>query len=624
MLFALRHAAGVVFLGSLFWATGYLIGALLRDVEVRALGSFLVRTTTGVIAWICLLFLCASVGLFRASVALPLAALVLAAAAGRIALRAKRSPPWPELRERLRARGAWHELALKLLAAALPSLILTAIFFHALSPHLGWDDDVYHLTLPKLYVAEGGFRRVPFNVYSNWPHAVELLFGLAMMVDDYVLAKLVHPFFLVLIVLAVFRICRHRTSRALAVFATLLVLGNPVLLFEAERAYTDIAFAFFLLVAVACAIEHLQSEACAPLALAGLCCGALAGSKLSGLAGLPCVLLIVLARRPFCFDRQRLRMIALCLVLPMIALAVPWYIKSYLYTGNPFYPFLFRFFGGVEWDAGLAEQFMNWQRSIGMGRSLHDYLALPLRVIVDGAPGYARFDGQVGRFWIVAVPLSMLGAWFVQSPRPYLFCAGAYFVFWALASQQLRFLIAVLPLLAIATSVAIAWICDRLRARAARVALGVALAAGASSVLLPILYPSCEQAVTEAKNLIRSGPLSRSAVVPEGYAFINANTPPTSKIMLLNTNHGFFLGREYVADSFFEASQMNSVVSQAKSEEQLAAILRQLGLTHVYVWQDEWGIPYPALLWSFLRDRHHAEVAYRCHDGYCTLYALRD
>ena len=59
----------------------------------------------------------------------------------------------------------------------------------ALWPRVSWDANVYHLTVPRLYVEHGGFRRIPFNVYSNWPLNTELLFVVASLLRDYVLGE---------------------------------------------------------------------------------------------------------------------------------------------------------------------------------------------------------------------------------------------------------------------------------------------------------------------------------------------------------------------------------------------------------------------------------------------------
>jgi hypothetical protein len=627
MLFALTHAAALGVLAALIYAGGYLVQSALPRLELLAFGTALTRMTLGAIAWIALLFALACVGAYRAPVVLPLAGvmLLLAAARGLRALQLSRGAGGLRLRLSLAGQGELRELVLRLLLWAVPSVWLLAVFFHTLSLHIGWDDNTYHLTLPKLYLAHGGFRRVPFNVYSNWPHATELLFGLTLMLQDHVLAKLVHTLFLALLVWAVYRICRQHTGRCAALVACLLLLGNDVVLFEAERAYIDIAFALFFVVAIAWADEYLRSKRISALVMSGLCCGALAATKLSGILGLVCVGAVLLAfHEPFLpREGKRLVRIGAALKLPALLLAVPWYLKSYLYTGNPVYPFLYEQLGGREWNAALGRQFYEWQHSMGMGRSLHDYLALPARVVLDGAHGYARFDGQVGRYWLVAVPLSLLVALVAKQGRSYLLAAVVYFVFWALSSQQTRFLIAVLPALAIAAAMT----CDALAslpgAKTARVVLHVLFVFGACYAVEPAFQASVERAVSEARALAEHGPGTRAEVVPEGYAFINAHTPKNAKVMLLNTNHGFFLQREYIADSFFEASQMNSVISEAHTQEQLGSTLAELGLTHIYLWRADWGIPYPKLLWRFLRNPRFTRLAYQCPQAACSLYELQ-
>jgi hypothetical protein len=622
MTFALMHAAGLAALASLFYATGYLLQTVIRGLEIAALGTVVVRIALGTIVWMYLLFGFASVGWFRALPVLPFAFAVLATAVARVALLPEAGPrAW--LRRLRAGPDQLSRVVQGFFLGVVPALILSAIFVHTLSLRIGWDDDTYHLTLPKLYLAHGGFRRIAFNVYSHWPHNVELLFGLAMMLHDYVLAKLLHTLFLALVVVAVFRLSRQHASGGAALLGSLLVLGNDVVLFEAERAYIDIAFAFFFLAAIAGAVEFSREGRGRALVMSGVCCGTLAGTKLSGLAGLACVLVLVLSARPLRLGHERLIFVAARLGLPTLLLALPWYAKSYLYTGDPLYPFLSRHAGGSEWSASLGQQFFDWQRSIGMGRSLLDYLALPLRVVRDGGRGYDHFGAQVGMFWLLAVPLSMAVSFRSRVVRPYLLCAGAYFVLWAFSSQQTRFLIAVLPPLAIATALSVDWIANHIPAGNGRRSFWLMLAIGACVALVPSFQPSLERALDEAKNLVSHGPADRSSVIPEGYAFIDAKTAPDATIMLLNTNHGFFLDREYIADSFFEASQMNAVLSKARSADDLSAILRRLGVTHLYVSQAGWGISYPRLLWRFLRDPRRARLAYQCRQKNCSLYQLQ-
>jgi hypothetical protein len=623
-VFALAHLGGVALLVALFYAAGYLLEAVARPPELPALGRFLTRATLGLIAWTYLLFALACLQLYRPAVVLPMAGLSLMAAIYRAARAIEGSlRAWCRRGAAglaLRARAAGADFAF----AALPAAVLLAIAALALSPNIGWDCNTYHLTLPKRYIQHGGFKFLSFNVYAQWPHNVELLYGLAMMVQDHVLAKLMHTTFLGLTVLAVFRICRHRGSRAAALVATLLVLGNEVVQFEAPLAYIDIGFAFFFLFAVACADEYLGSQDRRALVASGFGCGAVAGTKLSGLVAIACVGILVLSARPA--SGRRLQSIALALGVPTLLLALPWYLKTYLYTGNPIYPLAYARLGGIEWNGKLGRQFMEWQQGMGMGRSLHDYLALPLRVILDASPGYGRFDGRVGSFWLVAIPIAMLASLRVRSARTYTLAAALYFGFWALSSQQLRFLIAALPPLAIAAAAGADAAINRLPWRAAQHGLRLGLVAAACIAVLPTLRPAYEGGLSQARRLVRDGPPDFKSLVPEGYAFVNARTAPDAKIMLLNTNHGFFLQREYISDSFFEASQMNWILSKADSPVELAGVLKKLGVTHVYVAAARWGIPYSDLLPRFLADSRLAELVYRCTGGgdACSIYALRD
>ena len=103
-----------------------------------------------------------------------------------------------------------------------------------------------------------------------------------------------------------------------------------------------------------------------------------------------------------------------------------------------------------------------WQRGIGMGRSPVDYLLLPVRVVLMGGQGYERFEGQIHRLWMIWIPLSLWGARSSDLARGCLWIAGLYFVFWSLTSQQMRFLIAILPFLATTTACSIAEILKRL------------------------------------------------------------------------------------------------------------------------------------------------------------------
>src|SRR5207247_6926166 len=112
----------------------------------------------------------------------------------------------------------------------------------------------------------------------------------------------------------------------------------------------------------------------------------------------------------------------------------------------------------------LNDRFWRWQNSIGMGRTLGDYVLLPVHVILQGGGGYRNFAAWISKTWIVFLPLTIVFLPFVPVARRILLPAALYFAAWAFTSQQTRFLTSLLPLLAVATAVTASWVVDRVAA----------------------------------------------------------------------------------------------------------------------------------------------------------------
>jgi hypothetical protein len=632
MTYIAAHAIGLVMLLLLFEATGLLLARTEHGADaVDRTG--LVPIALGICTWMYGLFALASLGLYRPWILI--ASAIVVSIAGLAPARR-----WFDLAREVwlgsRKGRARRSLVIHLLAWLPLAVVLAKLFVHALGPSLSWDAMTYHLTLPKIYLENRGFVDLPFNVYANWPSNVQLLYGFALAVQDYVLAKLVHWAFLVLLTVAVYRFAARAGAAWAGVVAASLLLANDIVLVEAPIADIDIAVAFFFFMAVALAIEFRSTAGPRALILSGIFCGCVAGSKITGLGSIACVFPLVVAGSLAHHRDRRLLSLARDTVLfaaPAFALALPWLIKSYLFTGDPLYPVLWKYVGGVQWSDTLHEQFWRWQSSIGMGRTPRDYLLLPMRVILQGDGGYQNFGGWISETWIVLLPLTIVFTPFVPSARRLLLPAGLYFVVWAISSQQMRFLISVLPLLAAATAVTASWAVDRLGMFASfrlsgrahtivAIALPSIVTAGAIAVLGLASRYVRGGTIDAARNLLTASPSLREWTPDPVYTFVRRQLPPSAKIMLLNANHGFFLDREYIADSFFEASQLNALIGPASERGGLTELFRQLGVTHVLV-DDARSVRFPEALWTYLSDPVNATLVYRSGNGPFSVYELR-
>jgi 4-amino-4-deoxy-L-arabinose transferase-like glycosyltransferase len=602
------HVALLGTLAVAAWLPGYALERALwrgRDLEgLRALA----RICTGLLFWMACLFALASCGWLVAPAIYGVsAASALAATAAHLRFRT--------------APRAIHGADLAFIAATL--VFTSPLFFLSLDPQVSWDAGAYHLALPRRYIEAGGFVPVAMNVYSNWPLATELLFAAAMLVGDHVVAKGVHFVFGVLTLWSVYVGCRTFHRRAAGWLAAPLVLANPILLFEFSIAYVDLAYAFFFTAALLFMVFALERRSRAALLLSGLCGAALVGIKITGVMGVgavgalavPAVVSALRAR-----DGAPLRDVALLFAAPALAAGLPWLAKSAAYTGNPVYPFLYDVFGGPDWSASLSVQLRVWLESFGMGRDALDFVRLPLRVALSSGGPRDPFQGDLGDFWVALVPLAAVLGWRQRLARHSLAAAAVYFAAWSVGSQQARFLIPVLPLLAMAAGVALVEGTSQLRAdRLRAAALGAAMVGAVALVAAYGHRPFAAGLARPRDAHARVRPAAHPI-----YGYVARELPRDARILLLDTNQTFFLERDHLADSFFEASQIADWLRPCTTPDCVEALLALRGVSHVLVDRGRrWGIRWPKPLTALLRDASRAERLHGSGDGRFELFALR-
>lgn len=580
------------------------------------------RILGGVAVWVALLFALAALQILRPVAIWIAIGLTLAAGAWSLARSRTSSPPGAPPAALTPAAQPLRREPLAILLGAVLAVVAVALWAQALRPLVAWDADVYHLTVPRLYLEHGGFRRIPFNVYSNWPMAVQLLFALAMTVKDHVLASGLHFGFGVLLAIAVGGVAARAASPLWGLIAAALLLVHPVLLFEVRIAYVDVACAFFLFagfLAVHRALDDGAHERRWLLA-AGLACGLLAGAKINGVFGA-----LAIGAVYTCSRRRRgagLGSLARALAVfaaPVAALWLPWLAKSLWLTGNPVYPLLHGVFGGPEWSAALSRAHRQWSLAIAMGDSPLDFLLLPFRVLFRGAPEYERFEGGFHPLAGVLLPVALLAARHEPLVRRALAVAGMWFLLWASTYQQRRYLIPVLPLLAVATAVGGHALAARWLPRPALVARGLA------ALLAVVLVDSNAHYLRQAPRLLAAlwvrGDELRAHAADEVYAVIDERLPADAKLLFVNVNGGFWCRREFIADSFFEASQIAALLHELGDREGIRRGLAGRGITHALVERTERAPAYPSGFIELLEDPS-TRVLYRSRDGRFTLLAL--
>ncbi len=458
---------------------------------------------------------------------------------------------------------------------------------NCLAPLTANDALVYHLNIPRIYASSGELFRLPHNVYANMPHNGEMLYTLVYSVAGETGARVFYLFLIIGAAGAVYGLARRFVERRPALFAASIFFVQPLILDHRTVCNIDVVLAFFYVTAAVIALDMwkrgMGMRRLVPLAVLA---GFMLGVKYTAIV--PCLglILILLAGRP---KRAGFRALVATILIALVVF-VPWIIKNEGFMGNPFYPLMETTFDGQNWDTVQGSQLIGWQRGMGMGRGVTDYLLLPLNISTRGKPGlnYSRFDGTMTPILLMLVPLALLSR--RRRTTVLIVMAAIGFVFWAVTSQQLRFLIPSIALLAVLAGVGLSNLSNRVGSKAFGAVLILIILIEISTLFVsdqyrrPFLSSSFADRLPVVTGLeTRKAYLERSIQSFTMYDYINRTLPEHERIFMIWENRGYYLERPYFADSFFEASALMRIVSRSGDAEALKHRIRGAGYSYVVV-----------------------------------------
>jgi hypothetical protein len=592
---ALAGALGEVALAALMWAVAWAWGRRLVQMMASALCPprayrHLVSLALGLGGLSLLTLLLGLLGALRPAVGWGVAALLALPVGWDLAVLFQRAlageAPWQGLRGAWRAASRGEKaLALYIGAAFGGSLLL------ALAPPLGWDSLFYHLTGPRWYLAAGGVRPLSLDLpHLHYPCLVEMLFLWPMLLGGERAAVLIHWGYGLLLTASVAGLTWRELGRRAAPWAVAVFGSMPMLFALASWAYTDLALATYLTLGLWGVLLWREEGRRAYLVLGGASAGLALGVKYTSAPGALGLLILVCL---WAWQRPRPLREVLAFAAAAFLAAAPWYLKTWAFTGNPVYPFLF---GGTQWDPWRAQWYA--EAGTGIGGNLAELLALPLTATL-GIRDVNYYDGRMGPLLLGFLPLL---AWAVLRARPRpqalwgcLLVAGVQAlawtagVAWSHALFQSRLL---LPALAMAAP-AYGWALAQLPspARPGEFSLRRFLGVVVGLVLLLNLTEQVLDLVARRPLAVLTGQESRDAYLLRNlgshYAAMQAlgmETPPEARVLFLWEPRGYYSPRPCQPDAILDL--WPRLVLRHGEPKAIAAALHAEGWTHI-LWHEE-------------------------------------
>ena len=352
----------------------------------------------------------------------------------------------------------------------------------ALAPPTAKDTLLYHFAVPKAFIAQGSNAFVEGNIASYLALGVEMHNVWAMLLGGIVnqrtaeaAAGAVNWTYFPLLLAAVFGWARELdVSRRWALLAVLVVATVPSAYHVASSAYIDIALALYVTLAIYAMSRWWKSLELGWLILLATFLGAALSIKLTSAFISAAVALVILlrARKEKENSAESRKIVALGFGALLLAgvIASPWYLRTWNATGSPVFPFYMSIWKGEApgWDIERSNQFQTMNAGYGgADKSPIDYALAPWNLSVAAQPEHAEyFDGVLGVSFLFGLPTLLWALWKFDLPvqlRIGTGVAAIMFLFWLFSSQQLRYLLPIVPVLAIATVAAAEKISERER-----------------------------------------------------------------------------------------------------------------------------------------------------------------
>ncbi|HMU34008.1 MAG TPA: glycosyltransferase family 39 protein [Pyrinomonadaceae bacterium] len=477
--------------------------------------------------------------------------------------------------------------------------VLALAFLAALAPPIAKDTLLYHFALPKAFIAQHGNAFVEGNIASYLALGGEMHFVWAMLLGGVysvrageAAAGMAAFLYLPLLLAVVFGWARElKSSRRWSLIAVLIVAAIPTVFHSASSGYTDVALAFYATIAVYSLMRWLDGYDTKPLAYLAIFLGGALAIKLTTLFLIAALLLVVLLNVRREAVAGKLAGTAVFALVLAGVLASPWYLRTWAATGSPLFPFYLSVWKGAApgWDVERSNLFqvMNSQYG-GVDQAPVSYLLAPFRLSLAAQPEDANlYDGVLGAAFLIGLPLIWFGIRRRTNAAITSLAAisGIYFLFWLFSSEQIRYLLPIVPLLAIAIAASGDGIQDTGMRKAWYYAFGLASILCVLTSLAWFAMRSPLRVVLGGES--RDAYLTRQLDYYPYYRMLNTDTNANGKVWLVNMRRDtYYIERPYFSDYLFEDWTLRKLVWEAKDINELRARTRELGAEYILARHD--------------------------------------
>lgn len=457
-------------------------------------------------------------------------------------------------------------------------------FVMAFVPPWHFDVIAYHLAIQKIYIMAHQIIYIPYIFYSNLPSLVDTIYLVGLLLHSGILSNLLAYSLGVTIVLTIYCFCRRFFNWKIALLASFIFYSFPMVIRGTRTSHIDVQFALFVFLSLYGLIIYFKSGEKKHLVLSAIFAGLGGSSKIFGPVAAIGILIVLTAhflsraqKGKYQYKTAIFYLTIFCLIA--LAITLPWLLKNYFFTGNPFWPAFNEEFNGKYWDSKHQKDLADIAHKRSL--SIVNYIRLPwdIHTQAGSSIGNIDLDESIGPYFLAFLPLYFILPRKNNLINILFWLLFTYLTIWFFLSHVLRHIIVSWPLIAIISAYVIVEL-----SKNSHISKTIKLL-----LVFTFSFNFLVLGVANIKNIPVVAGLETHdeflskypGSIYQASKFINSNLPENAKILLFRDTRGYYLDREYVwADPLF---QLYINYSKINDEDDFYNELRSKGITHILI-----------------------------------------
>jgi hypothetical protein len=452
-----------------------------------------------------------------------------------------------------------------------------------------YDQWNYQLAFPFRWLREGRLVTFPRHGYSYFPANMGLLYTYALSTFGGWAAQAVHWWMGLLTVLGVAALAGRIGKLRGRLWAAAIFATTPSVMLTATVAGADLGVSACAVSGWLLLLTALRSrKPWSPRLwfLCGAMAGLAAGCKYLALATVAIPLfagvLLFLSRGPGGPEDRRNKAAALLSWAGgALLLFSPWMIRNILAAGNPFYPYLGSFFK----TAGALPPVRLFHDATSGGGGLPPALRAVVRALTLRTFSPEGFAGLIGPVYLILLPVAVIWAVRRRETGPRLLLAGTAggILLWSFFPQLGRYLLPVLAIAAALAGPAVESLLSSWTGWPSRL-----LRLSLLGILAWAFFGGCSY-FAAVRGSCTLGAYDNGKILTEyvsywpAISWMNEELPEQARILFVGESRSFLVERSVTIEDPYQTPLLVELAEQSGSGREMAARLKQMGVTHVLI-----------------------------------------